>query len=281
MRNRSGRSTRVRAAVAAQLVLLACAALSLPSWARVIGEDDRRNLAGGEARQFRQVVSIESGMSRGTGLVFGPNCDLVLTANHVVYSPRFRRYINREFTVLAEPSNVMRRRTAALLTDGRAAVGRFVRDEDWALLKLNRPLLRRCIEHRFSLAWSPNRVECPGDLVLVAIHEDLGTRKKIHRGCRTLILPTDHRLQKRPNFFLDTCDSENWSSGAPLFCVAKQNLSVVGIHLGALVLKEPGRAKQSADVYSYANRGLTITPLLRKALMNALSVPIPSDQPDR
>ncbi len=264
-----------------KLVFLLWCGLSVVSQARVIGDDNRESLAGREPNRFRQVVSIESGMSRGTGLVFGPNCDLVLTANHVVYSPRFKRYINREFTVLAEPSNVMRRRTATLLADGRTAAGHFSRDEDWALLKLNRPLLRKCTKYHFSRRWAPNRVDCRQDLILVAIHEDLGTRKKIHRGCQALPLPADHRLKKRPNFFLDTCDSANWSSGAPVFCAVDQSLTVVGIHLGALVLADAGESYRAADVYTYANRGLTITPLLRRALADALSAVDPTQQPDR
>jgi hypothetical protein len=211
----------------------------------VMGKDDRSNLTYEENQvpEFQQVGLISGKMvSLGTSFVTGKNCDVVITAGHVVVNSHgeIKSKEDGKFFKFHEDFNAGKadRYTKMSIVDtGFLPLGYkgFQDEDDWAILRPDEPAFENCQPIPFT-DFEDIGSECgkEGALVTVGTHKGDFKNKKIVRNCSMLrsqlIDGSDVEYNK---VIKNDCDIGTYGSGSPLYCKgADGNLTLIGVQVG-------------------------------------------------
>ena len=252
----------------------------------IIGADGRIKLTTEEKEipEFRQtgIVNI-GGEGFGSGIVTGANCDVVLTAAHLIrYNQEDARYFNRRIGELREswrlnfvpdPSRAIIGYQASLVISGFDDIenirllgsNEIAHQHDWSVLQLSRPAMRQCVQ----IKYIRDKTTCAGPIRIPAVHIDAYDDVFINdiHADPCFIHPT-----KQKNLILHDCDTKDGASGAPLFCEVDSDLYFIGINAGFAVpdsnYEEPDKGMPGVPFNSQNHVNFAVP--LHKDFANAL-----------
>jgi len=237
---------------------------TLPVSSTIIGEDGRVRLSKEQKSipEYRQTGLLGiGGEGYGTGLLTGENCDVVLTAAHLVRynvedAEKYKNTVgnlreNWRLYFVPDPLKSNAGYHVTLVKSGFDNINnissrlskRAEYSHDWSILRLSTPGTTTCKQIRYI----KNKTTCDGPIHIPAIHidayEDIYINDLTNDPCYTY--PTDRR-----DIIQHNCDTKEGASGAPLFCMIEDEFYLIGINSGSTVpnknYKEPDRGKSGA-----------------------------------
>jgi hypothetical protein len=258
-------------------LLILC--LSLPvSFAYVMGLDDRLEV-GNNAGQSAEVaqtgmISIQ-GEQFVSGLLTGENCDVVISAGHAaihwetVARKGWRKGELRgggDFRFNLNPTTGLEWQTMTLVRSGYELEENIDKDKhDWSIFRLSKRALPECENIKIS----PNRSDCPGEVIMPGFHFDKPETKLVDNSCSI-------KSSSGDGVVVHDCDSKDGSSGAPLFCRNNDRSTLLAINISGLTRKDYfdagvyGKAGLNYHDQQHKNFAINISGAFYKALMKEL-----------
>ena len=263
---------RTQVAASVLIAVLATAPLPFTVTAFIMGDDDRVPVAAVEPDPtFRQTGIVRVfGEELATGLVTGANCDVVVSAGHVLVAPRGNGPPDQ---AAADPAFVPGGPgSAAAIPMQLAASGGGTGDDfeddarDWAIFRLRHPLPGGCQVIGPVTAGD----HCVAGVMMPAFHFDRRDTLLVDRDCR--VYPSVSSGVR-----IHDCDSKEGSSGAPLLCRTGGDGALVGINVSGLTRRgytDPGIYGQRGEGFdpgSHKNYAVAVGGAFRAALERELA----------
>ena len=211
-----------------------------------IGTEDRHLLTFAEKQipAYKRVgIVVGPSGEEGTGMVFGESCEYVLTAAHVTWktsgSRETKKYVEKSpssgFIFSNDPSGRGRISKGSVVYNGWRDQNSMSHRNDFAIIKLNPPALsssqcERLGELRVK-KWNPSnhkRVNCEGHLSMVAMNNEDPASLRLVRQFKGREPGTTKFVRVKESFQSDG-DSNNMTSGAPVWCHENGDLKLTGI----------------------------------------------------
>jgi hypothetical protein len=224
------------------------------SFAFVMGEDDRKEVTVSETKQpgIRQTGFIRiSDEEFVTGVVTGENCDVVITAGHAAIH---WRTVERKgwqkgelrgsgrLMFYVDPKDVNNGIMMDLVKSGYEEPVNLGEDEyDWSIFRLGSPAMKTCS----NLKIAEKQLRCEGKVIMPAFHFDKRDKKLIDHVCSI-------KDSVNNGVLVHDCDTKDGSSGAPVFCMTNNLMTLIGINTSGLAQKtyeDPGVYGQAGLEY--------------------------------
>jgi protease YdgD len=257
----------------------------------IIGTDDRTPVLT-RAYPWSAIGRIEASTADGsgytcTGTLIG--LDVVLTNAHCLIDPATNQPIIARNQPASSPTQIMFKASlirGVALDSARVINYRYGSNkprtflgEDWAILKLDRPLgamygymgwqnldftnarIRKAAQNQITL------VGYAGDFPTSSLSEQFGSSGEtagMNEGCSIEGIETKGNSR---GVLLHRCDSNPGASGGPLFAqFSDGNYYIVGLHSGSAELRETSQLS-NGDVSSVINRGVAVSRWANAALI--------------
>ena len=136
---------------------------------------------------------------------------------------------------------------------------------DWSIFRLSKRALPECENIKIS----PNRSDCPGEVIMPGFHFDKPETKLVDNSCSI-------KSSSGDGVVVHDCDSKDGSSGAPLFCRNNDRSTLLAINISGLTRKDYfdagvyGKAGLNYHDQQHKNFAINISGAFYKALMKEL-----------
>lgn len=246
----------------------------------IMGEDNRLQLssADSEHEEIRQTGKIAiQGEEFVSGVVTGDNCDVVISAGHAAIYWQTLGYKGWkkgelrgrgmfQFNTLV--SGNTKWQEMSLVSSGYENRQNLGEDaHDWSIFRLPEPALAMCK----NIVLTPPSSVCPKGLLMPGFHFDKPAVKLLDKSC---VL----KKQLDNGVIVHDCDSKDGSSGAPLFCMGRNGMSLKGVNISGITLKDNydagvyGKAGLEYDSKRHKNFAVSISAEFKKALEKELKL---------
>ncbi|MCG8054938.1 MAG: hypothetical protein AB2689_11115 [Candidatus Thiodiazotropha taylori] len=210
-----------------------------------IGTEDRRLLTASEKQipEYKRVgIIVGPTGEEGTGMVFGKQCEYVLTAAHTTWKNEGEGAQNilfnkntSGFIFSNDPSGNGRISYGTVVYTGWPSKNQTEDVYDFAIVKLSPPAFSQTECKRLGKlrvkTWNsnnPKKVNCNGKLSMVAIYSEDPNNIRIDNefygqnyGVKS--------FQREDEMFQTDGDSNNMASGAPTWCHENNSIKLVGV----------------------------------------------------
>jgi hypothetical protein len=276
-------------------IFLALGLFCTLSQALVFNSDNRELLTENEQIKYYQTGGIDTVNNSGSALVVGENCDVAITAAHLLHDSATGTRKYKRIRFLPKLPSIAHYYDGDLVETGFDGIPKSSfpykgSGRDWAIIRLRKSAFNRCHGIKVKphgIKVKPDKTSCNAMINLVGRHSDDIEHKRISKSCW---LAEDENpleyINGASTVVKHNCDTKGGASGAPLLCEEGSNIHVIGIHYGNNYTRHSGSAKgqvarnQSHHSAAYYNIALLIDGDFGKALQMELNLSKQRRKPD-